>query len=179
VRLYHLRNAESDSYETVILLPNCRIRLLVGGNVLVEKEGSSRMVTPSGYSIIYGEKGSTILHPDGAITHSSDTYTTSSGRGLKQGHPFTCPTLQRRVEGGEIIKRDDSTVIINSLEDGELSEKWVRFFDGTEYQVGKGKVRIEREGEPFITCQKGSMRVVADQLTIRVTERSDGHTAVL
>lgn len=109
---------------------------------MVEKEGRSRIVTPSGYSILYGEQGSTILHPDGAITHSADTYTTPSGRGLKHGQPFTCPTLQRRVEGGEIIKRDDNTVIVNSVEGGELSEKWVRFFDGTEYQVGKGRVRI-------------------------------------
>jgi hypothetical protein len=83
VRLYHLQNTESKSYETVILLPNCRIRLLAGGNVLVEKDGRSRMVTPNGYSIVYGEHGSTILHPDGAITHSSDTYTTPNGNGLK------------------------------------------------------------------------------------------------
>lgn len=43
----------------------------------------------------------------------------------------------------------------------------------------KGRVRIEREGEPFITCQKGNVRVVADQLVIRITERKEGYTTVL
>jgi hypothetical protein len=59
----------------VILLPECRIRLVSDGNVLVEKEGSTRMITPSGYTIIYGKEGSTILHPTGGITYNSSTYT--------------------------------------------------------------------------------------------------------
>jgi hypothetical protein len=54
VRVYHLRNPESNEFETVIFLPSCTIRLFSDGTVLLEKDSSRRLVTPEGYSIIYG-----------------------------------------------------------------------------------------------------------------------------
>lgn len=53
VRLYHLENTAARSYETVILLPKSTIRLVEGGNVIIEKDGKTRLVTPNGYTIIY------------------------------------------------------------------------------------------------------------------------------
>jgi hypothetical protein len=50
------------------------VRLSTSGNVLIEKEGSTRMITPNGYTIIYEGEKSTILHPTGGITYSNDTY---------------------------------------------------------------------------------------------------------
>jgi hypothetical protein len=58
------------------------------------------MVTPNGYTILYDQSGSTILHPTGGITYNSNTYTNDAGLGLKDGHLFSCPALKRRIEGG-------------------------------------------------------------------------------
>lgn len=55
VKVYQLQNPEGCAYETVILLGGTRIRLLAGGNVLIEKGSSARLVTPTGYTIIYGK----------------------------------------------------------------------------------------------------------------------------
>jgi hypothetical protein len=97
------------------LLPTSTIRLVSDGNVIIEKDGKTRMITPNGYTIIYEKDKSVILHPTGGITYNQNTYINESGYGLKDGHLFTSPALKRKIDNGEIIKRDDNTVITNTL----------------------------------------------------------------
>ena len=77
-----------------------RVRLSTSGNVLIEKDGSTRMITPDGYTIIYEADKSIILHPTGGITYSSDTYINEMGYGLKNGHLYAAPTLKRTANNG-------------------------------------------------------------------------------
>ena len=51
-----------------------------------------------------------------------------------------------------MIKRDDGTVIVNTLKDQEVVSKWIKFYEGSEYQVENNCIKIEKEGEPFVTC---------------------------
>lgn len=55
------------------------------------------MVTPEGYTILFEKDKSTILHPTGGITYNHDTYINEMGRGLKNGHLYTLPTLKRKT----------------------------------------------------------------------------------
>jgi hypothetical protein len=47
------------------------------------------MVTPEGYTIIYEKDRSVILHPNGGISYSKETYVNERGFGLKEGHLHT------------------------------------------------------------------------------------------
>ena len=47
-----------------------------------------------------------------------------------------------------MLKREDGTVIVTK----EGGSKWVRFFEGTEYQVNEGVVKIEKKGVPNVLC---------------------------
>jgi hypothetical protein len=54
------------------------------------------------------------------------------GYGVKDGFLSTIPTLKRRTDREEIIKRDDSTVIVNN----EVTQsKWIKYYEGTEYNI--------------------------------------------
>lgn len=70
-------------------------------------------------------------------------------------------------------------MIINRTDASQQPSKWVRFFEGSEYQVEGDRVRIEKEGEPFIACQQGNLRLVADEIVIRITSRPSGFTSVI
>lgn len=100
------------------------------------------MVTPEGYTILFEKDKSTILHPTGGITYNHDTYINEMGRGLKNGHLYTLPTLKRKTQNGEIIKRDDNTVIVNKVNKEELESKWIQFYDGTQYLINNNKIKI-------------------------------------
>ena len=43
------------------------------------------MITPEGYTILFGKDKNVILHPNGGITYSSDTYINERGFGMKNG----------------------------------------------------------------------------------------------
>lgn len=60
-----------------------------------------------------------------------------------------------------------------------MKSKWIKFYEGTEYQIEKNKIRIEKAGEPFITCLKSNITVVSDELTIRITNRNGTYTTVI
>lgn len=70
--------------------------------------------------------------------------------------------LKRKIENGEIVKRDDNTIITNTFEEGAVKSKLIKFYEGTEYQIERSKIRIEKAGEPFITCLKSNITVVSD-----------------
>jgi hypothetical protein len=55
------------------------------------------------------------------------------GYGLKDGRLFSAPTLKRTAGNGEVIKRDDNTVIVTKK--GEQGSKWIKFYEGTEYKI--------------------------------------------
>jgi hypothetical protein len=78
------------------------------------------LITPNGYTILYEKDRSVILHPTGGITYKQNTYINESGYGLNEGCLYSSPALKRKVSNGEIIKRDDNTVIVNTLKDGEV-----------------------------------------------------------
>ncbi len=44
------------------------------GNVIIEKDGRSRMITPQGYTILYEKDRNVVLHPTGGVTYNSNTY---------------------------------------------------------------------------------------------------------
>lgn len=100
------------------------------------------MITPDGYTIIYEADKSIILHPTGGITYSSDTYINEMGYGLKNGHLYAAPTLKRTANNGQIIKRDDNTVIVNKI--GDDSSRWIKFYEGTEYKIDQREISIEK-----------------------------------
>jgi hypothetical protein len=130
------------------------------------------LVTPDGYSIIYGKDSSVILHPSGGVTHSSDTYVNERGYGLNKGQLHSSLSLERTADNGSILKREDGTVIVTK--NGETPSKWIRFYEGTEYQVTDGSVKIEKNGAPFVHCKNGQIEVVSNELTITVSPSADG-----
>lgn len=86
-------------------------------------------MTPEGYTIIYDKERSIILHPNGGITYSKDTYVNERGFGLKEGHLNASLSLERTTESAKIIKREDGTVIVNK--EGANPSKWIKFYEGT------------------------------------------------
>lgn len=84
-----------------------------------------------------------MLHPSGGVTYGAGSYINELGYGFKDGRLFTSHTLKRKVEKAEIIKREDSTVIINKT-DTQQPSKWVRFFEGSEYHIEGDRVKIEK-----------------------------------
>lgn len=48
------------------------------------------------------------------------------GYGLKNGRLYSAPTLKRSAGNGEVIKRDDNTVIVTKT--GEKPSKWIKFY---------------------------------------------------
>jgi hypothetical protein len=53
---------------------NCQVRIFANGNVLIESGDNKRIVTPQGYTVIYGGANNVIVHPNGGITYSKDSY---------------------------------------------------------------------------------------------------------
>ena len=84
------------------------------------------MITPEGYTIIFNKDKSVILHPNGGITYSSDTYVNERGFGLKNGNLHSSLALQKTASNGSVLKREDGTVIVSKK--GENESKWMRFF---------------------------------------------------
>lgn len=136
------------------------------GNVMFEQGGETRVITPEGYTIVYEKERSIILHPSGGISYSQDTYVNERGFGLKEGHLFNSLTLERTAENGRVIKREDGTVIV--VKGGEAGSKWIKFYEGTEYQIVGEEVRIEKGGFPFVTCQQGSLKVTTKDFNLTV-----------
>lgn len=81
--------------------------------MVFEDSKGTRMVTPEGYTILFEGEKSTILHPRGGITYSSDTYVNERGFGLKNGNLDASLALEKTTEEGSILKREDGTVIVN------------------------------------------------------------------
>lgn len=75
-------------------------------------------------------------------------------------------TLERTAENGRVIKREDGTVIV--VKGGEAGSKWIKFYEGTEYQIVGEEVRIEKGGFPFVTCQQGSIKVTTKDFNLTV-----------
>lgn len=111
------------------------------------------------------------MHPNGGITYSPDTYINERGFGLKNGSLYRSHALQRTIEKGEIIKRDDGVVIVNHLSD--QPSKWIKFGDGTEYKIEDGAIKIEKNGQPFVTCENKTLKVCTDQFNIVVSPEAD------
>lgn len=96
-RIFHSAlNSEIKSYETIIHYSDGKeIRLQSNGNLLTKADGQYRLVTPLGYSILYGSKYPVILHPNGAISHSEQNYTNEMGFGLKNGEIWNVSVFKK------------------------------------------------------------------------------------
>jgi hypothetical protein len=72
------------------------------------------LITHNGYTILYEKDNkSTILHPNGSVSHPPEKFVNLLGRGLKDGKLHEVATLRRVAEDGKVIvKRDDDTVIV-------------------------------------------------------------------
>ncbi len=93
------------------------------------------MYTPDGYTVIYTDGSNQnyqILHPTGGVSEPG-CYINEKGLGVKNDIIHNVPTLLRRTEGHEIVKRNDNTVIIT-----DQYKKWIKFCEGTEYLVKDG-----------------------------------------
>jgi hypothetical protein len=67
----------------VVILDDGKIRVSSAGTVAFEQGEDTRLITPDGYTIIYDHDKSVILHPNGGVTYSKDTYVNERGFGLK------------------------------------------------------------------------------------------------
>jgi len=50
------------------------VRIFANGNVLIESGEKKRIITPQGYTVIYGNGNTVIVHPNGGVTYNKDSY---------------------------------------------------------------------------------------------------------
>lgn len=53
--------------------------------------------------------------------------------------------------------------------EGANPSKWIKFDEGTEYQITNDSIKIEKPGTPFAVCSGGSIQVVAGEVVIKVS----------
>lgn len=63
-------------------------------------------------------------------------------------------------------------MIVNRTDSGD---KWVRFYEGTEYQLQKGEIKIEQRDLPFVVCRSGEVEVEADGVRVAMRPTPEGY----
>jgi hypothetical protein len=56
----------------------------------------------------------------------------------------------------------------------DKKQKWIKFYEGTEYLIKEGQISIEKKNYPFVRCQDGRIQVEIDDIIVRGEPNQQG-----